>query len=333
VTTDFVGERPTVHADERPSAAAARPPQKPILVTGAIRSGTGWVGQILAASPTPIGYIWEPFSVLHRPGTLAVRWPHWFPYVCAENCDPYVPAIERSLAFDYRTSAELRSVRKPKDAGRMARDWYRWQGYRRRGAAPLYKDPIAVFSAEWLADRFDMDVVLITRHPCAFAASIKRLHWPHTERFGDLLAQPLVMRDFLGGYEEQLRAYAAHEHDIVDQAILLWNVQTEAIAHVRERRASEWAFTRLEDYSRAPVERFRDLYAHMRLPWDDGVEALARETSDPSNPAEASRPDSVRRDSATHITNWKRRLTAEEITRVRVGTERLWTQFYDESDW
>ena len=118
--TDIVGERPkctqtSVRAQPRAGRRA-----KPILVTGAIRSGTGWVGQILAASPTPIGYIWEPLSVLHRPGTLAIRWPHWFPYVCAENCEPYVPAIERSLAFQYRTGAELRSVRKPKDAGRMA---------------------------------------------------------------------------------------------------------------------------------------------------------------------------------------------------------------------
>jgi hypothetical protein len=320
-----------VQEDEH--ANGGRPPQKPILVTGAIRSGTGWIGQILAGGRTPIGYIWEPFSPLHRPGTLAVRWPHWFEYLCAENGEPHVAAIERSLAFRYDVGAELRSLRSAKDVGRMGRDVGRWRRYRAARAAPLYKDPIAVYSAGWLADRFDMDVVVITRHPCAFAASIKRLNWPYTARFGDLLAQPLVMRDFLAGYEADLRAYSAREHDIVDQAILLWNIQTEAIARLRERRAGEWAFTRLEDYSRAPVERFRDLFAHMRLPWGDGVEALARATSHPSNPAEASRPDSVRRDSATHITNWKRRLTAAEITRVRAGTERLWTQFYDESDW
>ena len=320
-------------ADERASAAGGRPPQKPILVTGAIRSGTGWVGQILAASPTPIGYIWEPFSPRHRPGTLDIHWEHWFPYVCEENAEPYIAPIERSLAFDYRTGAELRSVRKVKDAGRMARDWYRWRAQRRRHAAPLYKDPIAVYSAEWLADRFGMDVAVIVRHPCAFAASIKRLHWAYTRRFGDVLAQPLLMRDFLGAYEEQLRAFSATEHDIVDQAILLWNIQTEAIARHRERRGSEWAFMRLEDLSRAPVECFRELFAHLDVAWDERVEALVRATSDASNPVEASRPDSVRRDSAAHITNWKRRLTPDEIARVRTGTERLWRQFYDESDW
>ncbi len=310
-----------------------RPAGKPLLVTGAIRSGTGWVGQMLAASPTPLGYIWEPFSRLHRPGTLAIRWPHWFPYVCAENAEPFVPAIERSLVFDYQAKAELAVLRSVKDAGRMARDVARWRAYRRRGAAALYKDPIAVFSADWLADRFDMDVVVTVRHPCAFAASIKRLHWNYTKRFGDLLSQPLLMRDFLSAYEQPLRAYSEREHDIVDQAILLWNVQTEAVVRHRERHGSDWVFERLEDISRQPVDRFREVFRRLNVTWDDGVEALVRSTSDASNPAEASRPDSVRRDSAAHITNWKRRLTADEIARVRAGTEHLWTRFYADGDW
>ena len=182
-----------------------------------------------------------------------------------------------------------------------------------------------MFSADWLAERFDMDVVVTVRHPCAFAASIKRLHWAYTKRFGDLLAQPLLMRDFLSAYAEPLRAYSEREHDIVDQAILLWNVQTEAIARHRERHESEWVFVRLEDISRAPVDRFRDMFERLGVIWTDRVEELVRSTSDASNPAEASRPDSVRRDSAAHITNWKRRLTADEIARVRAGTEHLWT--------
>jgi Sulfotransferase family len=310
-----------------------RPAGKPLLVTGAIRSGTGWVGQVLAASPTPFGYIWEPFSRLHRPGTLAITWPHWFPYVCAENAEPFVQPLERSLAFDYQAGAEIAAVRSLKDAGRMARDFARWQGHRRRGAAALYKDPIAVFSAAWLAERFDMDVVVTVRHPCAFAASIKRLHWAYTKRFGDLLGQPLLMRDFLSAYAEPLRAYSEREHDIVDQAILLWNVQTEAVARHREHYESQWVFVRLEDISRAPVDRFRDMFERLGVIWTDRVEELVRSTSDASNPAEASRPDSVRRDSAAHITNWKRRLTAGEIARVRAGTEHLWTAFYDDSDW
>jgi Sulfotransferase family len=288
---------------------------------------------MLAASPDPVGYIWEPFSRLHRQGTLAIPWRHWFPYVCDENAAPYVRAVERSLAFEYRVGAELPTVRSAKDVGRMARDWARWRGYRRRRAAPLYKDPIAVYSAEWLASRFDMDVVCIVRHPCAFAASIKRLNWAYTARFGDLLDQPLLMRDFLGAHADELRDYSAHEHDIVDQGALLWRVQTEAIVRHRDRHDGDWTFVRLEDLSRDPVAGFRAIYDRLGLRWDDGVEAMVRSTSDSSNPAEASRPDSVRRDSAAHITNWKRRLTDAEIERVRASCEPLWRRFYDDGDW
>jgi Sulfotransferase family len=330
---DGLSRRTPAPARDTVGRVGGRPPQKPILVTGAIRSGTGWVGQVLAASPDPVGYIWEPFSPLHRQGTLAIPWRHWFPYVCEENAAPYERAIERSLAFDYRAGAELRTVRSAKDVGRMGRDWYRWRRHRSRRAAPLYKDPIAVYSAEWLAGRFDMDVVCITRHPCAFAASIKRLNWAYTARFGDLLAQPLLMRDFLGRYADELREFSEREHDIVDQGALLWRVQTEAIVRHRERHGGDWTFVRLEDLSREPVDRFRALFDRVGLRWDDGVEAMVRSTSDASNPAEASRPDSVSRDSATHVTNWKRRLTEAEIARVRASCEPLWTQFYDERDW
>ncbi len=66
----------------------------------------------------------------------------------------------------------------------------------RRGATPLVKDPIALFSAEWLAATFDMRVLVMIRHPAAFAASIRRRGWRH--RFADFLEQPLLMRDLLG---------------------------------------------------------------------------------------------------------------------------------------
>ena len=40
---------------------------KPILVTGSHRSGTTWVGKMLAATGS-VGYIHEPFNLKNRPG-------------------------------------------------------------------------------------------------------------------------------------------------------------------------------------------------------------------------------------------------------------------------
>mgnify|MGYP001797193766 CR=1 FL=1 len=99
------------------------------------------------------------------------------------------------------------------------------------------------------------------------------------------------------------------------------------------REGAECVCVRSQDIPREPVARCRDICERLGVTGNDRVEELVRETSDTSNPVEASRPDSVRRDSAAHISNWKRRLTADEIARVRAGTEHLWTEFYDDRDW
>ena len=178
-----------------------------ILVTGSHRSGTGWVGQVLAASPRPVGYVWEPFSILHRPGTFAARFDHWFPYVCDENAAAVRGPMTRTLEWRYAVAAELRALRTPKDAARMARDTGRFVRNRRLGAIPLLKDPIAVFSVEWLNTTFGTRPVLLVRHPAAFAASVKRLHLRHP--FGDFLAQPLMMRDWHPDLVISIRTWAA----------------------------------------------------------------------------------------------------------------------------
>jgi LPS sulfotransferase NodH len=49
----------------------------PILVTGTHRSGTTWVGKMLAADSST-AYISEPLNVLHRPGVYRAKVKHWY---------------------------------------------------------------------------------------------------------------------------------------------------------------------------------------------------------------------------------------------------------------
>jgi hypothetical protein len=305
-------------------------PRPPILVTGSHRSGTGWVGQVICAAPEPIGYIWEPFSVLHRPGTCAAPFPLWFPYVTSENEALYRPAIDAMLAWRYDVPAELRAVRSAKDFARLFRDWTVYERRRRRHATPLLKDPIALLSAEWLAATYGMSVVVLIRHPAAFVGSLKRLHLTHP--FDHFVRQPALMHDLLEPYAEEIARHAAREQDIVDQGILLWLILHDVIATF-ERRHPDWMFVRLEDLSRRPQDGFRSIFSHLGLQYTSRVEGMVRETTAPSNPAEAARPDSVRRDSARHVANWKRTLTPDEIHRVRVRTEPVAQRYYSDDDW
>ena len=303
----------------------------PILVTGSHRSGTGWVGEMLAATPSPgLAYLWEPFSLRARRGICNAPFRYWFTYVCGENEAAFREPVAQTLAFRYHPLVELGSLRSPKDAGRFARDWYVTERHRRRHAVPLFKDPIAVFSAAWLADTFGMDVLVLIRHPAAFVRSIVRNGWDHP--FSHFLAQPLMMRDQLSSFHDEIERFARSEQPLMDQAILLWNVIHHQILRFRDERA-DWDFVRHEDLSREPVEGFRALYERFGLAWSDDVRHTVEEHSGVGNPEETMDAASHKRDSLRAISAWKDRLSPEEIHRIRAGTEAIAGAFYTDADW
>jgi len=286
---------------------------------------------MLAASPHPrVAYIWEPFSPLARPGICPAPFDRWFQYVVEENEGDFRQPVRDMLDYRYHPGAELLAVRSLKDAGRLARDWASVSSRRRAHPIPLLKDPIALFSSEWIADTFDVRVLVLIRHPAAFTNSLlsKRLRHP----FEDFLAQPLMMRDLFAHRADEIARFAETEQSPLDQSILLWNLIHEQIARFRETRA-DWLFRRHEDLSRDAVACFRDLYECFELTWTDRVERIVREHSGEGNPEETADPTSHRRDSSKAITAWKRRLDPEQIARIREGTEPVCREFYDDDDW
>jgi hypothetical protein len=304
---------------------------RPILVTGSHRSGTGWIGSMIAASRAgSVAYLWEPWSPLARPGIRDVPFDRWFLYVCGTNQDVYEPGLRRMLAYDYRWAAELRAMRRPKDVGRAVRDAGRFRRYRARHARPLLKDPIALFSSGWVADRLDSDVVVLIRHPGAFVGSIvgRKLRHP----FGDFVTQPLLMEGLLAPFADEIERFAKEEQPLLDQGILLWLLLHHAIKEFRDRR-TDWLFMRLEDIGRDPLPRFGEIFAHVGVPLDDAARTQILEHSSAANPDQAADMASTKRNSAEAVTAWKRKLSADQVDRIRRGVEPLSSAFYGAHDW
>jgi sulfotransferase family protein len=301
----------------------------PILVTGAHRTGTTWVGRMLAAGPRT-AYISEPLNVLHRPGVLRARIPAWYMYICEENEAGFLPAFRELLSFRYHLPEEIRSLRAVRDVLRMGRDAGIFLRGRILHQRPLLKDPFAVFSLPWFAERLDCRIVVTVRHPAGFASSLKRLDWPFD--FRDLLDQPLLMRDHLGPWQKDMESIAAD--DIIGQAGLLWAMVYRLVHSVRERMPSVQV-VRHEDLSLDPASGYRRLYGELGLSFGPEVELAILNASSPENPAELSRRQvhSVKLDSRASMDNWKRRLSPDEITRIRRLTEEVAGLYYPEVDW
>ena len=90
------------------------PDDAPILVTGAHRTGTTWVGKMLAAGGQA-AYISEPLNVWHRPGVLGAAVRHWYQYIDESNQEHFLPALRQTLAYKYHLLAEIRSLHSRKE--------------------------------------------------------------------------------------------------------------------------------------------------------------------------------------------------------------------------
>ena len=305
--------------------------RRPILVTGSHRSGTGWVGDMLAATSLPsLGLVWEPFNLTVGRGVCDAPFRHWFTYICEDNADAFEAPLRDTLAFRYHPVAAARSIRSPRKAARAVRDRSRFARMRRARATALMKDPIAVFSAPWLADTFDMDVVVTIRHPAAMVASVMRLGWQHP--FEHFLAQPSMMRDVLVEQAETIEWFASEPRSVLDQASLLWALVYARVLTYREVHP-EWHFVRHEDLSLEPIAGFEKLYASLDLMWTSEVEAVVHEHTRAGNAVEVHDPSDHHRNSRAALKSWKRRLTQYEVDRIRSWTEPVASAFYDDDDW
>lgn len=313
--------------------AAAIAPMRacPVLLTGAHRSGTTWVGSILAAAPG-VGLIYEPFNRRwRRAGVCAAPWKFWYEYICEENEADALPAVRDMLAFHYKLGSELKTVRSMRDIARMTRDAARFGRARMARARPIVKDPIALFSAPWLADRFSMQVVVLIRHPAAFANSLRRRGWVFD--FNNLLGQERLMEARLAAFRGEIEEFVERPHDIIEQAGLLWKVLYATVDSYRMERPS-WTLIRHEDLSADPHEQFRSLFQTLGLEFSERVE---RKLASLTTAARVERPhDAVhwmQRDSAQVAHEWRSEMSSEDLGRLRDRVGDVFDRFYSEEEW
>lgn len=284
---------------------------------------------MLARAPG-VGYLHEPFNPTTDAGISGRVFTRFLQYVTAENEQQYATTLERALHFSYDLRRQLPAVRSPRALARTLVDLTRFGAWRATRARALVKDPIAVFSAPWLAERFGMDVVVTVRQPAAFVASLKRLGWRHD--FSSLAEQHRLLADHLAPYESDIRRYARAPGDVVDESILLWRMIYHTVDSYRSAHP-EWQFVRHEDLSRDPLEGFARLYGVLDLELTTRARAAITAHSATTNPEHLTRAHAVRLDSRASLDGWRRILTPDEVRRVRTGVSDVAPAFYPETEW
>jgi hypothetical protein len=303
----------------------------PILVTGMHRSGTSWVGKMIAAS-REIAYVSEPLNILHRPGVMRVPTEYWYTYINQNNEGAFLGALNDTIDLKYHFLKEIRSLRSTKDLLRMGRDSRIFSSGRIFRKRALLKDPFAVFSAPWFANRLNCKVVITVRHPAAVVSSLKRLDWAFD--FGDLLSQEELMQDWLEPFRDEIENDIKKPQDIIAQASLLWKMIYHVVSQFQESQPG-FQIVRHEDLSKDPLQGFRQLYQNLDLDFTQQIEKIIQHSSSSTNPKQLSKnkTHSIRLDSQANLMNWKKRLDPKEISRIRQLTEDTAKNFYSNGDW
>jgi len=287
---------------------------------------------MIAASPL-VGLIYEPFNIrpnIRQRNGCSAKFEYWFTYLCEENEQDFYQPIKKTIHFHYSLFDQLKAARTSRELARSFKYFLQFQWYRISKARPLLKDPIAVFSAEWLAAKFDIDVVVLIRHPAAFAGSLKVKNWTHP--FDHFLKQHLLMRDLLYPFADEIKNFVHEEKDIIDQAALLWKLIYYVVS-IYKQRNPQWIFVRHEDLSIDPVAGFRSLYGSLDIEFSQSIAKFIKSFSYLENREDSGEIDFYRRDSISNISTWKTRLTNAEVKRIKGMVDEVSAEYYSDDEW
>jgi sulfotransferase family protein len=302
-------------------------------VTGAHRSGTTWVANTLAADHGT-AYLPELFNPDHFHQKLCgIRFPYWFMRIEASGDHRSRTYLAKMLSWGFGWhDAAAATVRSPSACLQAARVARAFRQSRARNCRPVLKDPIAIFSAEWLAEAFAMDVLVLVRHPAAFAASLSRLDWRFD--FTNLLSQPSLMSTDLAPFADEIEAAARRPTDPITEAALLWKSIYATVDRYRRERP-RWLFLRHEDLSANPSDGFNAICEHTGIVLSGAIANMVRRSTASENPIDAPRgvPHAVMRDSRRIARSWHRRMGSREIARLRASVEDVASRFYTDEEW
>ena len=304
---------------------------KPILLTGSPRSGTTWIGKMLAES-SDLLYIQEPFNpnIKYRKGRCGAIFDHWFTYISSDNEKKYFDSIKNTLNLSYNLPGvlgEIHDFQSFRVYGGEFRDFLISNLQNRK---PLIKDPIAVFAAEWMASKFDINVVILIRNPFAFVGSMKKANW--TFDFNNFLQQPLLLNKYLSIYADQIKYFAQNKPDTIDSSILLWRCIYYTVYQYQQKYPN-WIFIKHEDFSKNVVDNFTTLFNQLNVTLTDKLKAKILKSSNvETKPDHLISSQEIQRNSLDNLKSYQYRLTKEEIDLIQRETEDVTTYFYSSDD-
>ena len=299
----------------------------PILITGAYRSGTTWLGKLL--SGPGIWALHEPFNP--NKGI----WKQSFSYASPDATE--VKAVDKYVHSLLNGDITVGPNRRHPILSNIACN--RSLMPARLGFYPsppnqiLIKDPIAALLSGYLTNKFEFQTLVIIRHPGGFVSSLNKLNWePYVRKELEQFQQiPELMANLSNRQVElferrhtfnALQIYTLihavlnkHLLDFVTNVVNMHLVSYESLCLNTEQELARCY--RLLNLSLREEDKFRHT-------------SLTTQSSD----TEAANPYTAIRNSKHMVEIWKQRLTERQLEQIRSIWNDFGISYYNEdSHW
>lgn len=297
--------------------------KKPILVSGIHRSGTTWVGKVIESSGY-INYITEPLNPQLRLNKIIFnsnKFNLWFPAIEHLNQSNYLKGYNDLFNYKWLSFTNI-SLSGLLYLIKMRISFSKKKTF-------LLKDPIALFSSEWIYKKFNSKNIILIRRPEAFVSSLKKNNWSFD--FNNLLKQPEFIEKHLSNYKDDITKMAnLKDPDIITQGILLWNISHSYILNLKNNNPN-WYFVTHEELSLNPMDNFKKIFQYLDLDFNEKVQSFIKRSTSADNQTERNDKEihQLNRNSKKNIFSWRNRLSEFEIKTIQNNTKIISSKFYN----
>ncbi len=306
--------------------------ERNILITGAPRSGTTYIGKVLEKASNYM-YFHEPFRDNHGIQGINHRFPFTQSFNYAKIVDEFFNGKAKFIIKKHDENKNWEFYLKKLLGNRDQINYRKYFQGKTSSRKLLLKDPIASFLSDYIFSKGYAKVIIVVRHPMAFYYSLKQKKSDFD--FGNFLDQKELINEYLNDEVELMKR--ANDLQYEERIALLWKCIYKVLTAIgnKHRGKDGWFVVLHEDISNSPVKFFQTLCDRLQIQFNKKMETFVVDTSFNKGKilAQGNTRHDFKRDSNALKEYWKQMVTEEQVKTIYDITSDVSNLFYDKDSW